>query len=1043
MECCAILSKRLQYPTAATRSWCPAQPVTELSSLHNLARLRTPTGRLGQAPHGQLRAQAAPATQSAEIHTKTQQPSSAQFALGVSATGHLQSEGNRRRQHNAGSSTSADSDTFQAESLRLLEWPEVCQQVASFTSTAVAAERALGAKLPIASSQKQAEQLLQETAEAQQAYLSLKGIHDLRGLLEAASRNRVLHPVHLDGVASSLEVAATVADRLAEKAGETALFPALQNLGRGIKSALPNLRHSIRHCIEDGRVLDRASDELGRVRCQRRDNMQSLRQSMNEWARKLAAQNVSEEALVVIRRDRLCVPVKSGRQSQLPKGSVTLAVSASGSTVYMEPEPVVTLNNAEAMLRGQEQEEEQAILAGLSQLVKSSTLNLQRLLKAVTALDIATARARHAAWLQALKPVFLSADEAAQTGCIHARAVYHPLLLEPSLPPLKDPPVTEAVNYDASYTASPSGSTAADSMGRASWEPQQPPRQTHGRRGLVKGRAPCPVDLLVPAGVKVVAVTGPNTGGKTASLKAVGLTAIMAKAGLFIPTAHQPFKHDSNSIRCQQHGKQQQQQQEQQQQQQQESQKPDAQLSDEQQQQQLPRMVFFDKVLADVGDSQNLQQSLSTFSGHIRRVRTILQQATPRSLVLLDEVGSGTDPAEGAALAGVLLDRLADTACLTYATTHHAQLKDRPASDPRFINASVEFDLATLKPTYRLLWGEGGLSNALAVAQGLGFDPKVVQRAREIAVKGQDGGSPGARAEELQRSLQQELHDAKQQAATAAATRREAEQTLADLQMQAQEVARQHEAFKNSDAQLQTALTAARTDLDWVVSEIKAGKLSQQEAEECIQQVSDSVPSITAAAAAVQRTKSRGQEDVWGWESARVEAGLEGWTPKVDEPVRLIKLGGRTGKVTGVGSDGQLTVKMGVLSMQVDAADAAPASQSKASRAAAATKASGVTSKKSRDGPPASETSQSNQVVTFQTEANTVDVRGQNSDEALSQVEFGLSSVSASSALFVVHGVGTGKLRSEIHRFLQRSSQVSRFELEKDSGGGCTVVYPK
>jgi len=103
--------------------------------------------------------------------------------------------------------------------------------------------------------------------------------------------------------------------------------------------------------------------------------------------------------------------------------------------------------------------------------------------------------------------------------------------------------------------------------------------------------------------------------------------------------------------------------------------------------------------------------------------------------------------------------------------------------------------------------------------------------------------------------------------------------------------------LQNSDAQLQTALTAARTDLDWVVSEVKAGKLSQQEAEECVQQVSDSVPSITAAAAAVQRAKSRGQEDLWGLESARVKAGAEGWTPKMDEPVRLIKLGGKTGKV--------------------------------------------------------------------------------------------------------------------------------------------------
>ncbi len=136
MECSALLSNRLQHPTAArsTQPGSPAQPVTELSSLRNLARLhalqfRPPTGRWGQAPHVQLRAQAAPATQSAESHTKKQQASSAQSATSVSANGHAQSEGNRHRQQNTTSSTSADSDACQAESLRLLEWPEVCQQV--------------------------------------------------------------------------------------------------------------------------------------------------------------------------------------------------------------------------------------------------------------------------------------------------------------------------------------------------------------------------------------------------------------------------------------------------------------------------------------------------------------------------------------------------------------------------------------------------------------------------------------------------------------------------------------------------------------------------------------------------------------------------------------------------------------------------------------------------------------------------------------------------------------------------------------------------
>ncbi|KAL3147779.1 hypothetical protein ABBQ32_002512 [Trebouxia sp. C0010 RCD-2024] len=829
------------------------------------------------------------------------------------------SNGHRRRRQKQLALKNSDSRISQLESLRLLEWPELCQQVASFTSTAVAAELALAAKLPMASTQHQAEQLLQETAEAQQANLALKGIHDLRGLLEAVGRDRVLQPIYLDGVASSLEIAAAVAQRVQENqaGGQGARFPALQHLGRGIKLALPRLRQSIRHCVEGGRVLDRASARLGRVRRQRQDNMQSLRNSMNEWARNLASQNVSEEALVVMRRDRLCVPVKAGRQGQLPKGSVSLAVSASGSTIYMEPEPVVGLNNAEAMLRAQEQEEEESILAELSRMVKESTMSLQHIMKAVAALDIACARGKHAVWCGAQQPVFISQSEAEETGCMHALGVFHPLLLEPSLTPLKEPPATDAVNYDAD-AASLSSSAAADSMGKASWEPQQSPRQVYGKRGRPKGRAPCPVDLLVPAGVKVVAVTGPNTGGKTASLKTLGLTAIMAKAGLFIPTAHPapvatPTATASDSsqptLLQQQHRQpaesvQQQQQQQcpsEQQQQLQPHQQHESPIEQQQQQQQQaeqqadqqhqqPKLVFFDKVLADVGDSQSLQQSLSTFSGQIRRVRCILQEATPHSLILLDEVGSGTDPGEGAALAGALLDRLADSAALTYATTHHAQLKERPASDSRFINASVEFDLATLKPTYRLLWGEGGLSNALAVAEGLGFDPLVVQRARDIAKRRQEGGNPQAKAEELRQSLQQELLEAEEEAGTAAAEREAAEKALGEVQAEADQLALQQAAFKDSDAQLKSALQAAQSDLDWIISEVRAGKLSPEEAEECMQGVSESALTVKAATAAVNQAKSFLRD-----ESAELRAS--GWSPKLNEAVRLIKLGGVPGKV--------------------------------------------------------------------------------------------------------------------------------------------------
>lgn len=141
------------------------------------------------------------------------------------------------------------------------------------------------------------------------------------------------------------------------------------------------------------------------------------------------------------------------------------------------------------------------------------------------------------------------------------------------------------------------------------------------------------------------------------------------------------------------------------------------------------------QVLADIGDGQSMQQSLSTFSAHIVRIQRILQAATPRSLVLLDEVGSGTDPVEGAVLATAILRRLAATTALTYATTHHGLVKDVADAEPGFVNASVEFDAQSLQPTYRLLWGVAGNSNALLVADGLGFDHRVVADARQLVTE--------------------------------------------------------------------------------------------------------------------------------------------------------------------------------------------------------------------------------------------------------------------------------------------------------------------
>ncbi|MEL6455948.1 MAG: endonuclease MutS2, partial [Cyanobacteria bacterium J06623_5] len=479
---------------------------------------------------------------------------------------------------------------IQSETLTLLEWPRLCRHLATFTATNignVAAQR-----LPIPTSRAESEELLAQTVETTQLEstvggLQFGGIRDIGVSLERARLQGILSGDELLDIATTL----SGARRLRRQIDAQEELPVLQALVEDLRT-FPEIEQEINRCIDErGKVADRASQKLANVRQQLkvvRDRIYSKLQRIMQ-----RQSGALQETLITQRGDRFVLPVKGAQKDAVP--GIVHDVSASGATLYVEPHSVVENGNRRRALRKEEEIEEEAIRQMLTYKVAEVLPELEHLILTMVKLDLATARARYGLWMEGNAPRFVENEQ------ITLRQLKHPLLL---------------------------------------W--QQKKEQ--------KGRV-VPTDLVMRPDLRVVAITGPNTGGKTVTLKTLGLTALMAKVGMFVP-AREPVE--------------------------------------------LP---WFNSVLADIGDEQSIEQSLSTFSGHVKRIGRILEaldderteqvgdSAVVNSLVLLDEVGAGTDPSEGSALAIALLKYLADHTRLTVATTHYGELKALKYEDERFENA--------------------------------------------------------------------------------------------------------------------------------------------------------------------------------------------------------------------------------------------------------------------------------------------------------------------------------------------------------------------
>ena len=583
-------------------------------------------------------------------------------------------------------------------------------------------------------------------------------------------------------------------------------------------------------------------------------------------------------------------------------------ISASGQTAFMEPLSVMHLGNDLREAQRVEEEEVQRVLAALSALVGKYADAFMQAIEAVARLDAIFARASFARALDATQPE-LNVD-----GRIILQQARHPLLGD------------EAV----------------------------------------------PIDIqLGEEGITTLLITGPNTGGKTVTLKTAGLLTLMAQSGLHVPAY------------------------------------PGAQVA------------VFDEVFADIGDEQSIEQSLSTFSGHMRNIIAIVKQAGPNSLILLDEVGAGTDPAEGAALAKAVLLELQERGCRTIATTHYGELKVFGHNTPGFINASVEFDMDTLRPTYRVLYGLPGSSNALAISQRLGLPKSIVTRARaQMPEAPQAMEQVLKQAEGVRRALDRERTGA-------SVARKEAELLAATLRVQQQQIdEKRAETLARARQQAQEIIEKTRRDANALLEELKSalremrGPVSttpiprprvadiRRQTRETLTQIEDPLSELPLPHAQNDLTRSEEKPVL-----TRVEAG---------QTVYVRSLGHRGVALAAASGDDEVDVQVGIMRVKVPVSDLE----------------SRVETTYPVPPPPGTPTA-----VTVEREIHLLGKRAEEAEQELDSYLYAALD-NGLHAVRIVHGFGTGALRQVVQKLLRHHPAVLTYRSgqPQEGGGGVTIA---
>ncbi|MFR7873930.1 MAG: endonuclease MutS2 [Christensenellales bacterium] len=703
--------------------------------------------------------------------------------------------------------------------------------------------------------------------------------------------NNFLSAKALLDVATVLKMSRTLKDYFFEdETFDLSSFSILSDYFSGLYSNLNVENKIFDSIIDENNIADNASKVLSVLRRNRKKLEQDVKDKLSNFIHSSAYSKYIMDSIITIRNDRFVIPVKEEAKDKI-NGSI-LDISASGSTVYIEPSAIYELNNKINNIKTEENIEIEKILRNLSILLFPLADNLSNDVEIIGSLDFIFAKAKYSKKINGVHPII---NDTKYINLISAR---HPLI---------DP---EKV---------------------------------------------VPIDIHIGDDYTSLLITGPNTGGKTATLKTTGLLSIMALCGMHIPAK------EGSSI------------------------------------------YVFDNVFADIGDEQSIQESLSTFSSHMITIIDILHQATSNSLILLDELGSGTDPVEGASLAISILEDFHNKGALTLATTHYPELKNYALVTEGFENASSDFDVEHLKPTYKLLIGVPGKSNAFAISKNLGLPEYILSNAgKYLNQEHVDIESLLKKVYDDKLEIEKEKEIIKKNSNQIELLRKSLERDNSKLNAEAESI------VANAKIKAREILLNAKDETNEIIKELNDDKIDLKKANKLRLNLNDSLNSI-ASSPSTNKTFSFSKENI-----------------SIGQTVFIKKLNQNATVLTLPNKSNQLQVQFGVITMNVKLEDLALPTNTANAQKTTHSSTSFKNSFKAKNISPE------------------INVIGMTVDEAIPIIDKYLddASMSGLASIRIVHGKGTGKLRSGIHQFLKSNKHTKSFRLGTFGEGemGVTVV---